>query len=128
MIMHDTKMFLFTHRYGSEVGFGFPVSFFFGNPTHWTEVDRRRRKGGGGVTGQEVWPDESTVASGSVGCSLRAAGGGWRGHPHHIHPIQHGVVLKGTQQENIISRHRFIPSAALDWIESCLRTFLGAVK
>lgn len=50
--------------------------------------------GGVGVTGQEVWPDESTVASGSVGCSLRARLGGWSLTSYSSHSAR--VVLKVT--------------------------------
>lgn len=90
MIMHDTKMFCLPTDMALRWVLGFLLYFSFGNPTHWTEVGRRRRKGG--VTGQEVWPDESAVASESVGRSLRArvaVGEGEGDHPHHIHPIQH---------------------------------------
>lgn len=61
--MHDTKMFLFTHRYGFETGLSF-LCFFSRNLIQRAEVDCGKSLGSGGLDG------ESAVESGSAGTSL----------------------------------------------------------
>lgn len=66
--MHDTKMFVFTHRCGSEVSSRFSVF-----------LSETRLTGTRGRGGQEVSADESTP--------FPATGGGVAEGPH-IHPVQ----------------------------------------
>lgn len=110
-IMHDTKMFLFTHRYGFEPGFSF---LFFRNLIHQTELDWEESHRSGGLD----W---------GVGTlSFSTAGGD---HPHHIHPIQFSPCCPYgdiTWWHNLTPQFHSFSSIRLDW--NFPAHFPGAVK
>lgn len=115
LIMHDTKMFLFTHRYGFQPGLGF---FFFpssGNLIHWTGVDWGDSHGSRGL----VW--EPTTASGSRGISTAGDRGGAGASYSSCYTC---VVL--TRKHNLAPQFHSFSSIRLDW--NFLAHFPGAVK
>lgn len=82
--MHDTKMFVFTHRCGSEVSSRFSVFLL-----------ETRLTGTRGRGGQEVSADESTPFP-----ATRGRGRG-SSHPSRSAPLPVCVVLKWERGEEV---------------------------